>query len=152
MSQREEAAMFPKVAAVLLTGLAMVAPGAHLFELFRKMRLPEDKYFVVQEIYRGWWIVGLLLPAALIASIALAVTVGGSTARWLAAAAAALLAFNLAIFAIWTQPVNSMTSDWSEHVADWEMLRRQWEYSHAANAGITFAAFCAVTLAALYAD
>jgi hypothetical protein len=28
-------------------------------------------------------------------------------------------------------------------------LRRQWEYSHAANALVTFVAFCAVTLSVL---
>jgi hypothetical protein len=32
---------------------------------------------------------------------------------------------------------------------NWEQLRREWEYSHAANAAMTFAAFCAVTLSVL---
>ena len=79
--------MIVRFFAVLLTGLAMIAPGAHLFELFRKMRLAEDQYYVVQQIYLGWWLVGLLLPAALIANIVMAVTSVG-TARWLAAVAA----------------------------------------------------------------
>jgi hypothetical protein len=65
-------------------------------------------------------------------------------------AAAALILLNLVVFAIWTRPVNFITDDWTVRLADWEALRRQWEYSHAANAGITLAAFCASTLAALH--
>jgi hypothetical protein len=34
---------------------------------------------------------------------------------------------------------------------DWEQLRRQWEYSHAVNAVVTFAAFCSVALSSLMA-
>jgi hypothetical protein len=30
--------------------------------------------------------------------------------------------------------------------AEWEALRRQWEYSHVANAGVTFLALCCVVL------
>ena len=126
--------MIVRFLAVVITGLALIAPGAHVFELFRKMALSEQQYYVVQDIYRGWWVVGLLLPAALIANVALAIAVRDDlTARGLATAAALIL-INLVVFAIWTRPVN---------------LRRQWEYSHAANAGITLAAFCASTLAAL---
>jgi hypothetical protein len=63
--------------------------------------------------------------------------------------AVALIGINLAIFAIWTLPVNLATDNWAKRLANWEELRRRWEYSHAVNAGITFLAFCAVTLAAL---
>jgi ABC-type nickel/cobalt efflux system permease component RcnA len=70
-------------------------------------------------------------------------------AWWLGGIAAALIGINLTIFAIWTLPVNRATNNWAKRLANWEELRRQWEYSHAANAGITFLAFCAVTLAAL---
>ena len=41
-------------AAIVLTGLALVAPAAHLFELPNKIAMPENDYFVVQEIYNGW--------------------------------------------------------------------------------------------------
>jgi hypothetical protein len=59
--------------AVLFTGLTLIAPGAHLFELLNTITLPADQYFVVQGIYRGWWIAGLPLPAAFLANVALAV-------------------------------------------------------------------------------
>jgi hypothetical protein len=137
--------------AVVITGLALIAPGAHLLELLRKMAMSEDRYYVVQDIYRGWWIPGLLLPAALIANGALAVVLRDDhTARGLAIAAVALILINLAVFAVWTRPVNTVTDNWTVHRPDWAALRRQWEYSHAANAAITLAAFCALTLAALH--
>lgn len=71
------------------------------------------------------------------------------TALVLACAAAALIALNLAIFMVWTQPVNAVTNNWSARPENWQALRTQWEYSHAVNAGVTFLAFCAATLAAL---
>lgn len=45
--------------AIVLTGLALVAPGAHLLELPNKIVLAESQYFTVQGIYRGWWLVDL---------------------------------------------------------------------------------------------
>jgi hypothetical protein len=41
--------------AVIFTGCALIAPGAHLFELPRKLRMSEDHYYIVQNIYLGWW-------------------------------------------------------------------------------------------------
>ena len=36
---------------VLVTGLALIAPGAHLFELLNKMGRSRTDYFAVQQIY-----------------------------------------------------------------------------------------------------
>src|SRR5262245_38028403 len=58
-------------------------------------------------------------------------------------------ALSLAIFFIWTYPANQATDKWATIPANWEQLRWQWEYSHAANALMTFVAFCSVTLSAL---
>jgi hypothetical protein len=138
--------------AVLVTGLALIAPGAHVYELARKIVMPREQYFVVQGIYRGWWIVGLLLPAALVANLALSYAVRADRLAFsLALGAAALIALNLEIFVIWTQPVNSVTNNWLVQTENWQALRRQWEFSHAANAGVTLLAFCFAILAALRA-
>jgi hypothetical protein len=59
------------------------------------------------------------------------------------------IALSPAIFFIWTYPANQATDNWATIPANWEQLRWQWEYSHAANALITFVAFCSVTLSAL---
>jgi hypothetical protein len=140
--------MIVRILAIIITGLALVAPMAHLYELPRKIGLSQTRYFVVQEIYQGWFLVGFLLPLALIADLVLAFE-SKSGARYLAAAAAALIAVNLIIFIIWTQPVNHVTNNWTIQTENWQTLRRRWEYSHAVNAGVTFLAFVAVTIAAL---
>ncbi|OCK58119.1 hypothetical protein [Bradyrhizobium sp. LMTR 3] len=142
--------MIIRFLAIILTGLAVIAPAAHLFELRHKMQMSEQDYFVVQRIYVGWWVVGLFLPASLIANLALAVEVrADKLALWLAGAAIALIIVNLAIFLIWTNPVNVATDNWTVRPEDWQTSRRHWEYSHAVNAGVTLLAFCAATLAAL---
>ena len=140
--------------ATILTGLALVAPGAHLFELPNKIGLAENQYFIVQGIYQGWWMVGLALPAALLANLGLAIATRHQdrSAFWLALAAAALLAANLVIFFIWTQPANAATANWTTRPENWQALRQQWEHSHAVNAGVTFLAFCVATLASLRAS
>lgn len=135
---------------IIITGLAMIAPGAHLLELRHKLELAQADYFVVQGIYNGWWIAGLLLPLALLANIAQAfVARQDRSGRMLALAACVCLVGNLVIFFVFTQPANAVTQNWSLQPESWEALRRQWEYSHAANAGVTFLAFCLATIAAL---
>ena len=142
--------MIIRFLAILLTGLAVIAPAAHLFELHHKIQMSEQDYFVVQRIYVGWWAVGLFLPAALIANLALAVEVrDDKLALWLAVVAIALIVINLTIFMIWTRPVNVITDNWTVRPEDWQRSRRHWEYSHAVNVGVTLLAFCAATAASL---
>jgi Domain of unknown function (DUF1772) len=139
--------------AIVLTGLALVAPGAHLFELPNKIGLGESQYFTVQSIYRGWWLLGFALAAAFVANLGLAISVRhyDRMAFWLALGAAGLIVANLIIFFVWTQPVNAATANWTTRPENWQMMRQQWEYSHAVNAGVVFAAFCAATAASLRA-
>jgi hypothetical protein len=145
--------MIIRFLAIILTGLAVIAPVAHLFELRKKIVMPMNDYFVVQRIYIGWWLAGLFLPAAFLANVALAIQVRiDATAFWLAVGGAALILLNLTIFVIWTLPVNKATRNWTVRQNNWQAQRRQWELSHATNAGVTFLAFCAATLAALYAQ
>ena len=59
-----------------------------------------------------------------------------------------ILAGTLAIFFAWTYPANQATNNWTTVAADWESLRSQWEFSHAANAVLTFIALCCATRAA----
>jgi hypothetical protein len=42
-----------------------------------------------------------------------------------------------------------VTDNWTLQPENWEALRRQWEYSHAVNAGVTFLAFCLATASAI---
>jgi hypothetical protein len=140
------------VTAILLTALTLVAPMAHLFELPNKIAMPESEYFTVQSIYAGWWMVGLFLPAAFVANLVLARATREDTAAfWLAIGAAGLIALNLLIFMLWTQPANVATANWTTRPETWRSLRTQWEYSHTVNAGVIFLALCATTVSALRA-
>jgi hypothetical protein len=131
--------------AVLLTGLALIAPGAHLYEIANKMSLSGSEYFIVQKIYMGWWMAGLLLPLALVANLLLAY----SEKNLFALGAAAFILTSLLIFYFFTYPVNVSTQNWTLMPDNWAALRQQWEYSHAINAGVLFSAFCLAILAAL---
>ncbi len=137
---------------VILTALALVPGGAHFFELPNKMGLGQDQYFTVQAIYRGWALFGFVLVGAIIANLALAMMLPRRRASFrLALAACVLVAVTLAIFFGWTYPANQATHNWAVVPANWEELRRQWEYSHAVNAALTFVALCCATLSVLTA-
>jgi predicted membrane-bound mannosyltransferase len=79
-----------------------------------KIGLPKEEYFIVQQIYSGWWIVGLLLPLAFLANVGNAITLRDNrTSMMVSIAAAALIALNLIIFMLFTQPANAATQNWT---------------------------------------
>jgi hypothetical protein len=136
--------------AIILTALALVPGGAHALEMLHKLALDRDQYMVVQSIYGGWALLGIVLIGALLANGLLAVRTRGRTLSSVCAAAAAvLMAATLVVFFTWTFPANQLTSNWTTMPADWQALRAQWEYSHAANAALTFLALCATTVSTL---
>ena len=53
------------------------------------------------------------------------------------------------IFWTWTYPANAATSNWTMVPPNWEALRTQWEYSHAASACFNVVAIVALTLSVL---
>lgn len=136
--------------AVTLTALALVPSGAHLLALPNKIALPQDTYYVVQNSYRGWALLGAVLIAALIANGVLAVLVRNRPAPfWFAVLGSVAVGTTLAIFFVWIYPANQLTANWTTVPDSWESLRRQWEYGHAANAIVTFIGLCTVTCSVL---
>jgi hypothetical protein len=136
--------------AAILIALALVPAGAHLFVLPNKIGLPQDQYFVVQNIYRGWNLFAFVLIPAVIVNFVLAFMVRANPfASAMAFLAGACMIATLLIFFIWVEPANRATDYWTTIPVNWQALRQQWEYGHAANALVTFVAFCSVTLAAL---
>ena len=136
--------------AVILTALALVPAGAHFFELPNKIRLSQEQYFTVQGVYRGWALFGFVLLGAIGANLAHAILIRDEPrAFWFALLAFLLMVALFAIFFIWTYPANQATFNWTVAPANWASLRIQWEYSHAANAVMTFLALCAVTASLL---
>ena len=138
--------------AIVLTALALVPSGAHLLALPNKIHLSESNYFITQNIYRGWALLGIVLIAALLANATLALLMREQRIPFVFTLITAVcLLTTLAIFFAFTFPANQATNNWTEVPANWEELRWQWEVSHAVNAVITFVAFCSLTTSVLLA-
>ncbi len=136
--------------AMMLTALALVPVGAHLFALPNKIHLAATDYFVTQNIYRGWVLLGIVLIAAILANITLTVLMRGQGAPFFYTLINLVCLFaTLAIFFAFTFPANQATDNWTEVPANWEQLRWRWEISHAVNAGITFTGLCSLTISLL---
>jgi hypothetical protein len=137
-------------AALVLTAIALMPAGAHFFALPNKLHLAQVDYFIVQNIYRGWALFGIVLIANLIANSALAIALRGTRGPLVFVLINVLCQVaTLAIFFVFTFPANSATANWTAIPPNWEALRWQWEISHAVNAVIAFAGFCALTISVL---
>jgi hypothetical protein len=76
----------------------------------------------------------------------------GSAGRFgLAISAFICIALAQATFWIWTFPANQASNNWTMLPADWQRLRPQWEYSHAAGALRTLLALVLLILCTLVA-
>jgi hypothetical protein len=91
----------------------------------------------------------ILIPAMVLDLVYAVMLRAERPAFYFALAGCVCLAATLAIFFAWTYPANVATQNWTVVAAGWEELRRQWEYSHAVNAVLTFASFCLIALAVL---
>jgi hypothetical protein len=136
--------------AMVLTALALVPGGAHLFALPNKIHLSETGYFITQGIYRGWSLFGIVLIGAVLANLTLAVVIRNQRRPFIFTLINLLcLLAALAIFFAFTFPANQATNNWTQVPANWEQLRWQWELSHGINAVITFVGFCSLTISVL---
>lgn len=136
--------------ALVLTALALIPAGAHLFALPHKIAMGQEPYFVVQGIYRGWALFGIPLIGAIVVVAILAVMLRAHPVPfWLTVATALCLAAGLAVFFIWVFPGNQATQNWTVAPDDWMRLRTRWEYGHAASALLDFIGFCALVLSVL---
>jgi hypothetical protein len=140
-----------KFLAITLCALALVPSGAHLMELLNKLHLPAEEYLVVQRLYRGWALSGVLAVGALLSTSLLAVTLRGQRGFVAAIIALLCLAATQVIFWSATYPVNVITHDWTILPGNWQALRGRWEYSHAASAVLNVGALLASVTAVLRA-
>jgi hypothetical protein len=130
---------------LLLVGLALGAGLAHLFALPNKMDLPGDVYLVVQQIYSGWTLLDLVAAAALVAlGVLTALVWQQARAFFLTLGAFAAMAAAQVLFWMLSFPADRATEGWTMLPPDWPLLRDQWEYSHAAGAGLELVAFVAL--------
>jgi hypothetical protein len=136
--------------ALLFAALALGPALAHLLELPNKIGLSRDEYLTVQQIYRGWALLGIVVFGALLSSLALAIAARRRRSEFVPAFVAFLcIAGTQAVFWTFTYPANEQTANWTLLPAHWRALRAQWEYSHAASAVLNLAAFIALVVAVL---
>ena len=136
--------------AIILTALALVPSEAHLAAMPNKMAMAQAAYFVAQQVYAGWALFGIVLFGALVANLAHTIVLRrlGRSFGY-ALASFLLIAATLAIFFVWTFPTNQATKNWTVVLTNWNKLRMQWQYSHAVNDMVTFAALVCVVIAVL---
>jgi len=136
--------------ALLATAFALGPALAHAFALPNKMGLSRDDYFIAQKAYAGWDRLAYLLVVQAAALVTVVVVTRHDTSAWIASllALAGLLAAQ-AVFWIFTYPANVLTVNWTRPPEDWDVLRRQWEYSHAAGAALQVVALCALLFVAI---
>jgi hypothetical protein len=137
--------MFLRLLTLALMAVVLVPSGAHLFEMPRKIGLDREAYFMVQAIYAGWAWFAIPILAAIVLNGALFVAErrrNPASAR-AALISALLIIASLGVFFVWVFPANQATANWTRVPDNWQDLRRQWEYGHAANALIVLAALLA---------
>lgn len=160
--------------AFLFLALVLGAGFAHLFTMPGKMVLSGDAYLTVQQLYSGWALIDAVLlcamislailawqlrPARLPASIRYAASRNRPVVRRGRGRAFALTL--LALFAVlgdasvtWSIAVEAdlATGNWTFLPHNWQALRAQWEYAHAAAAALDLLAFTALVLSVLVGE
>lgn len=133
--------------------MALGGALAHAFEFFHKMAMTQEDYFTTQRIYAGWNRLAYVLLFEVLGIVALIFLYRRTSAvMWCVGAALGFFLAAQAVFWIWTFPANVATNNWTEQPADWEQLRRDWEYSHFAGAVFQLLALCALIFAVLGRD
>jgi|SRR5882757_6753640 len=136
---------------LLLASLALVPEVAHLLEMYHKMELTEQSYGVVQYLYRGWALLGMLqLGAVICTGILLFLVPKGGNTFMLILVALICLILPLIIFFIGIFPVNIATQNWAVLPQNWMQLRNRWEYAHAINAILATTAYVLLLVALQY--
>jgi hypothetical protein len=139
-----------RFSSLLFVALALAPALAHLLELPNKIGLARDDYLTVQQIYRGWALLGVVVVAALVSTLLLAIMVRSRPREFVPALMAFFcIAGTQVVFWLFTYPANRQTSNWTVLPDNWMALRAQWEYSHAASAVLNLVALVAVILSML---
>jgi hypothetical protein len=142
--------VFVRLLAIVSVALYLVPTGAHLFELAGKMALSPADYMLVQGLYRDWALFGIVIFAALLLTLLHAILRREERIiLFLSFSSFFCLVATQVIFWVFTYPMNVASGNWTVTPEHFEMARRQWEYSHAASAVLTFLALIAITSSAV---
>ena len=134
----------------MFLGLSMGGALAHLFELPNKIGLSAESYLTVQQNYRGWSLLGIVVVGALLSTLILTILVRRRGLVFALSLAAFLCIVGAqAVFWIYTYPANVATQNWTVLPDTWMHFRAQWEYSHAAGAVLNLVAYVCLVLSLL---
>lgn len=125
---------------------------AHLLEAYNKMRLSKEEYLVVQQIYRGWSLLGIVVLIALVSTLLLAIQTRYQLYFTLNLLSCVCILITLVIFFAFIFPVNQQTKNWQVLPGNWLQLRNRWEYSHIINAIIYFIALLLLIIPLILKD
>jgi len=135
---------------VFFVALALGPALAHLLELPNKIHLTREEYLTVQQIYRGWQLLGIVVVGALLSTLVLTIMIRQERKAFVFALIAFLcIVGTQLVFWTYTYPANQVTNNWTVLPENWRELRQQWEYSHATSAGLNLLALVAVILSVL---
>lgn len=135
---------------LLFVALSLGPALAHLLELPNKINLSRDDYLTVQQIYRGWNLLAVVVFPALLSTFALTITLRHQRKAFTFALIAFLcLAGAQIVFWTYTFPANQITNNWTTLPENWAALRRQWEYSHATGALLNLLAMVSLSISVL---
>jgi hypothetical protein len=129
-----------KFLTLLLAAITLSALMAHLMELPAKINLSRQDYQLVQGIYNGWAWLGIAEIGALVLTFIWLIMERKRKYTFLLVALGCFTV-SLIIFFAFTFPTNQTTANWTHLPSDWEALRKQWEYSHAIRALLSFSGF-----------
>lgn len=136
--------------ALFFASLALGPALAHLLELPNKINLSRADYLTVQQIYRGWALLGIVIFPALISTFVLTLLLRKEWRPFVFSFIGFLcIVGTQVVFWTYTFPANQVTNNWTMLPDNWEQLRRQWEYSHAASAVLNVLAVAALIVSLL---
>ena len=139
--------------ALFFVAVALGPALAHLLELPNKIYLAREAYLTVQQIYRGWALLGVVVAGALLSTLVLTIMIRHERTAFVFALIAFLcIVGTQVVFWTYTYPTNQVTNNWTMLPDNWMELRRQWEYSHATSAGLNLLALVAVILSVLASE
>ena len=136
--------------ALFFASLALGLALAHLLELPNKINLSRSDYLTVQQIYRGWALLGIVIFSALISTFVLTLLLRKERRAFVFSLIGFLCIVGTQIvFWTYTFPANQVTNNWTMLPDNWEQLRRQWEYSHATSAVLNLLAVASLIVSLL---
>jgi len=132
---------------LLFTALALAPALAHVLELPNKINLSGEDYLTVQQIYRGWALLGIVVVGALLSTLVLTIMVRKEPEIFTLTLISFLcIVGTQVVFWVFTYPVNQKANNWTLLPENWLELRNQWEYSHATGAGLDLIALITLIL------